>query len=173
MSSTYKPGWESRKYHQLSRTERAAISREVDRRFRMQTGVVRRLDPTSPKDRELRHTWLRIRDAVMNKSPSELAREHEQLIEETMELRRELFLGGLPEIVVEEMSWNGWKQGAELLETWFERPQAIAPKYSAPVTNVIKMDWVLQLLAPSRYMKRLSRSGSGRTLRAESGWRRF
>jgi len=42
------------------------------------------------------------------------------------------------------MEWNHWNEGAELLRKWFERPPTIAPKYSAPVTNVVKIDWVLQ-----------------------------
>jgi hypothetical protein len=137
MSGIYKPGWQSREYHQLSRPQRAAIRREVDRLFREQTGVARRLDPTSAKDLELRRTWLRIRDAVMNKREQEM-------IEEDMKFHRELFLIDLPDVITDEMLGMGWKQAAELLETWFERPPAIAPKYSAPVTSVIKMDWVLQ-----------------------------
>jgi hypothetical protein len=47
MSGTYKPGWQSRAHHRLPRAERSTISREVDRAFREQTGVTRRLDPTS------------------------------------------------------------------------------------------------------------------------------
>jgi hypothetical protein len=137
MSSTYKPGWQSRDYRRLSRTQRAAIAREVDRLFREQTGVTRRLHPTSAQDRELRHTWLRIRDDVMNKR-------EQKMIEEDMEFRRELFVADLPEIVVAEMEFMGWKEAAELLETWCERPPATAPRYSAPVTHVIKVDWVLQ-----------------------------
>jgi hypothetical protein len=133
MSNAYRPGWQSQEYHQLSRTQRAAISSEVDRLFREQTGVARRLDPTSSKDLELRRTWLRIRDAVMNKR-------EEEIYDEIEEMRRDSILPEIPY----EMDWMGWKQAAELLETWFERPPAIAPKYSAPVTNVVKMDWVLQ-----------------------------
>jgi Family of unknown function (DUF6402) len=145
MSRMYKPGSQSHHYHRLSRTKRAAIAREVDRRFREQTGVARGLNPTSAKDLELRRTWLRIRDAVME----------ELEIEEDMDLHRELLLGGdFPREIAEEMYLNGWKEGGELLETWGERPPAIAPKYSAPVTSVIKMDWVLQFArAKSVYEK--------------------
>jgi hypothetical protein len=133
MSGVYKPGWQSRDYRQLSRAERSAISREVDRRFREQTGVARRLDPTSAKDLELRRTWLRIRDAVMNKREDEL-------YEELESLRRDSMLTEIPH----EMEWMGWTQASELLETWFERPPATAPNYSTPVTDAVKMDWVLQ-----------------------------
>lgn len=133
MSGIYKPGWQSREYRQFSRTQRAAISREVDRRFRKQTGVARRLDPTSAKDLDLRRTWLRIRDAVMHKREDEIYEDIENMRRDSM----------LPEIP-DEMDWMGWKQAAELLETWFERPPAIAPNYSAPVTNIVTMDWVLQ-----------------------------
>ncbi len=145
MSRIYKPGWQSRNYHRLSRTKRAAIAREVDRRFRERTGVARGLNSTSAKDLELRRTWLRIRDAVME----------EQEIEEDMKLHRELLVGeDFPLEIAEEMYMNGWKEGGELLETWAKRPPAIAPKYSAPVTNVIKMDWVLQFArAKSVYEK--------------------
>jgi Family of unknown function (DUF6402) len=41
------------------------------------------------------------------------------------------------------MRANGWPQGAKLLETWFSRSTAVAPAYSATVTNVIRMAWVL------------------------------
>jgi hypothetical protein len=41
------------------------------------------------------------------------------------------------------MRAKGWVNGATLLETWFARPPAIAPAYSAPVTDVIKLNWVL------------------------------
>jgi hypothetical protein len=133
MSDIYKPGWQSREYRQLSRAHRAAISLEVDRRFREQTGVGRRLDPTSPRDLELRRAWLRIRDAVMNKREEEIYKEVE-------DMRRDSVLTSIPG----EMEWERWNQAAELLETWFERPPATAPKYSAPVTKIIKMDWVLQ-----------------------------
>jgi hypothetical protein len=42
------------------------------------------------------------------------------------------------------MRVNGFHNGAKLMDTWFSRPAAIAPRYSDPVTNVIQMDsWVL------------------------------
>jgi hypothetical protein len=42
------------------------------------------------------------------------------------------------------MRKKGWRLGAQLMETWFSRPLAIAPAYSRPVTDVIKMeDWAL------------------------------
>jgi Family of unknown function (DUF6402) len=137
MSGIYKPGWLSREYRQLSRTQRVAVSHEVDRRFREQTGVGRRLDPTSSKDLELRRTWLRIRDAVVSMPGGE---ETPKEYLEREEMSRDSVLTSIPG----EMEWEHWNQGAELLETWFERPRATAPSYSAPVTNVIKMDWVLQ-----------------------------
>jgi len=133
MSDIYKPGWQSHEYHRLSRTQRAAISKEVDRLFREQTGVSRRLDPTSSKDLELRRKWLRIRDTVMDKREDEIN-------EEIDAMRRDSILTEIPD----EMEWMGWKQAAQLLETWFERTPAITPNYSAAVTNIIKMDWVLQ-----------------------------
>jgi hypothetical protein len=133
MSEIYKPGWQAHEYHRLSRTQRTAIASEVDRQFSQQTGIGRRLDPTSAKDLELRRTWLRIRDSVMNKREDEINAEIE-------DMRRDSLLPEIPH----EMAWMGWKEAAELLETWFERPPAIAPSYSAPVTTVITMDWVLQ-----------------------------
>lgn len=36
-----------------------------------------------------------------------------------------------------------WMNGAKLMETWFKRLKAVAPDYSKPVTDVIKMDWAL------------------------------
>jgi hypothetical protein len=131
--SIYRPGWESREYHKLARAHRNAISREVDRLFAKQTGVTRHLHPTSRKDLELRRAWLRIRDGVMNKREEDAYLEME-------DLRRDSVLTEIPY----EMAYEGWTQATELLETWFERPPATAPNYSAPVTNVIKMDWVLQ-----------------------------
>lgn len=137
----YKPDWQSRNYHRLSRNRRVEIVREVNRRFREQTGVSRLLNPLSRKDRELRVKWLRIRDSVIN-------RREQKLAEEDMEFRRELFMHDMPTIVADEMDFMGWKQAAELLETWTERTPAVAPNYSAPVTNVIKIDWVLHFARP-------------------------
>ena len=131
--SIYRPGWESREYHRLSRAHRNAISREVDQLFAKQTGVRRHLHPTSRKDLELRRAWLRIRDRVMQK-------QEDEAYLETEDLRRDSVLTEIPY----EMAFEGWHEAAELLETWFERPPATAPNYSAPITNVIKMDWVLQ-----------------------------
>jgi Family of unknown function (DUF6402) len=130
MSDIYKPGWQSREYRSRSRAKRAEIAGEVDRRFRKQTGVERRLDRSSPTDRKLRRAWLRIRDSVIEENLDKLTRE----------LRVALMLDTIPD-EEEEM---GWYQAAERLKTWFKRRPAIAPAYSAPVTNVIKMDWVLQ-----------------------------
>lgn len=135
MSKKYKPGYESWRYHRLPPAQRAAVAREVDRRFREQTGVVLTLDSTAARDLELRRTWLRIRDAVIQ----------ELDVEETEELHRELLIAGdFPQEIADEMFLNGLKEAGQLLEIWGKRPAAIAPAYSAPVTNVIKMDWVLQ-----------------------------
>ncbi|MFT7288265.1 MAG: hypothetical protein ACI87W_002382 [Halieaceae bacterium] len=131
--STYKPSWESKLYHKLSRSERKDVASEVNRRFREQTGVSRSLDPNSRMDRELRKTWLRIRDSVV----------HDREVAEDMILQRQDVMDDLPGIVAEDMKTQGWKVGAELMETWFERPPAVMPHYSSPVTKVIKMDWVL------------------------------
>lgn len=132
MGRPYIPGPESREYYRLPSAARAGVIQEVNDRFRKETGVTRQLNPTSAADLELRRTWLRIRDEVIN----------ERLDREEEELRHELDLDGL-ETIPDEMRWEKWKEGAILLETWFGRPPAIAPKYSAPVTDVIKMDWVL------------------------------
>ena len=132
--STYKPTRLSYHYYRLSRVERAEIARKVDQLFVIQTGVTRLLNPTSLSDRKLRNTWLRIRDSVIN----------DREIEEEMDFRREDFMDDMPGIVAEDMKTQGWYQGAELLETWFERSPAIAPRYSTPVNNVIEMQWVLK-----------------------------
>lgn len=137
MSDIYKPGWSSQDYHQLLPNERAEVLREVDKRFRQQTGVTRSLNPNSARDLELRRTWLRIRDAVMNE------REEREFREE-QEFRADQAQYDVLDVIPDEMLSMGWTQAAELLRTWFERPPAIAPNYSAPVTHVIKMDWVLQ-----------------------------
>ena len=42
------------------------------------------------------------------------------------------------------MRRRGWLNGARLLDTWFSRPRAVAPAYSAADTTTIRMDsWVL------------------------------
>jgi len=132
MSEPYIPGELSKRYHSLKPAEREAIRIEVDRRFRKKTNIDRQIDPKSSADLELRRTWLRIRDEVMEQKD----------LEEWMVLRHELDLDGLTEIPF-EMRWEHWDQGADLLETWFGRPPAIMPNYSAPVTDIIKIDWVL------------------------------
>src|SRR6266478_2033395 len=132
MSKPYIPRQQAREYHRLPSTQREAIRIQVDRRFRKETSVTRPLDPASRKDLELRRTWLRIRDEVMDNRE----------MEEWMEFRHELDLDGVLEIPY-EMRFNRWEQGAQLLETWLERPPAIEPNYSKPVVDVIKMDWVL------------------------------
>jgi hypothetical protein len=132
MSDPYTPKQQAREYHRMPIAQREAIRIEVDRRFREKTNITRRLDPTSRQDLELRRTWLRIRDEVMDNQDAK----------EDAELRHELDLDGLTAIP-EEMRFNGWEQGARLLDTWFERQPAIAKNYSNPVTDVIKMDWVL------------------------------
>lgn len=133
--STYQPGRQSREYHRLSRRERSKVIREVNRRFREETGIKRQLERAGPRDRELRHTWLRIRDTVMDE------REKKQ-IEEDLEFQHEMFLYDLIDVVVSDMESEGWTQGAKLLEIWSSRPPAIAPRYSAAVTDVVTMDWV-------------------------------
>jgi hypothetical protein len=130
MSPIYRPGWESKTYRKYPRDVRAAIAANVDKLFRQKTGVTRPLDPTSRSDRDLRGTWLRLRDEIVG------AKEQEILEED----RRDSLLPAIPY----EMEWEHWTEGAKLLETWFERPPSIAPKYSKPVTDLIKMDWVLK-----------------------------
>lgn len=132
MSAPYIPGKLSREYHRLARVIREDVDREVDRLFQEQTGVTRKLNPTGSADLELRRTWLRLRDQVMGKL--------DELLDEKIEQDKR---DGVLQEIPYEMRWHKWEQGARLLETWFERPIAIAPKYSAPVTDVIRMDWVL------------------------------
>jgi hypothetical protein len=132
MSDPYTPKEQAREYHRMPRAEREKIRIEVDRRFREKTGITRLLNPTSSHDLELRRIWLRIRDEVMDNHDAE----------EFLEMRHEMDVDGLTAIP-EEMRFNGWVQGAQLLDTWFERPPAVAKNYSNPVTDVIKMDWVL------------------------------
>jgi hypothetical protein len=121
---------------------RSEIASEVDRLFRLKTGVHRRLHPTSPADLKLRRIWLRIRDEVVSKK--------EQALDDAWYApggaadqieadRMDTLLTAIPY----EMRFFGWNEGAELLDTWFERPPLIAPAYTAPVTDVITMDWVL------------------------------
>jgi len=128
----YRPGEASRNYFKLPPVKREAIREEVNRRFRAETGVTRNLDPTSTADLELRRIWLRMRDEEMG------ALEYEEFIEFKADML-------LPDGISDEMRSNGWEEAAELMETWFSRPPAFAPKgYSAPVTDIIKMDWVLK-----------------------------
>jgi len=49
------------------------------------------------------------------------------------------------ELCPEVMGNFGLAKGRRLMEIWFSRPPAVAPRYSTPVTNVITMDWVLKL----------------------------
>jgi hypothetical protein len=133
MSGPYIPGRLSEAYHSLPSTERAKVADEVDRRFSKQTGVTRSLDPTSATDLILRREWLRIRDEVMG----------ERELEEDRERRRDEFVEDLVAIVLDDMTAKGWKEAVALLETWSKRPVAEKPKYTAPVTSVVKMDWVL------------------------------
>jgi hypothetical protein len=133
MSDPYVPGRQSKVYHSLTSTERAEITKEVDRLFVAETGVTRSLHPSSFKDRDLRGSWLRIRDSVMEK--------HE--VEEDMAFRRDMFVSDLVDIVLADMEFDGWKQAVTLLQTWAQRPPSIRPKYSAAVTNVVTMDWIL------------------------------
>lgn len=135
--STYQPGRQSQEYHRLSKRERSKIISEVNRRFREQTGVNRQLARTGARDRELRHIWLQIRDTVMDE------REQKQ-IAENLEFQYEMFLYDLIDVVISDMEMEGWTRGAKLLEIWSSRPPAVAPRYSAAVTDVITMDWVLQ-----------------------------
>jgi hypothetical protein len=128
----YRPGEASRNYFKLPPVKREAIREEVNRRFRAETGVTRGIDPTSKADLELRRIWLRMRDEAME------VVEYEEFIEFKADML-------LPDGISDEMRSNGWEEAAELMETWFSRPPAFAPKgYSAPVTDIIKMDWVLK-----------------------------
>jgi hypothetical protein len=61
----YIPGEMARRYGALSPEARAKVNEEVDRRFRKETGVTRKLDWNNPADRPLARRWLRIRDEVM------------------------------------------------------------------------------------------------------------
>lgn len=131
--SDYDPGWESQEYHRLSLSERKNVAAEVDKLFRAETGLTRQLHPRSVADRELRIVWLKLRDKVMQKREEEIQTEID-------DMRRDGIVSEIPY----EMESEGWPEAAELLRTWFERPPSIAPSYSAPVTNVIKMDWVLK-----------------------------
>ncbi len=142
MSGAYRPGWESKIYRLHARPARSAIASEVDRLFRQKTGVHRRLHPTAPADLELRRLWLRIRDEVVGKREQAADEEWYKpggAADQLEADRVDSLLTDIPD----EMRWSRWNEGAELLETWFERPPAIAPGYSAPVIGVIKMDWVL------------------------------
>src|SRR5262249_18511796 len=85
------------------------------------------------RDRDLRATWLRIRDDVLEKKE----------IEEDMKFRRDMFVSDLVDIVLSDMEFDGWTQAVALLKTWSQRPPAIKPQYSAAVTNVVTMDLIL------------------------------
>jgi len=130
MSKPYIPGEESKEYEQLTSAQKTEVQHETDRRFREQTGVTRSLDPANASDLELRRTWLRLRDEVIADRDGQA-------------LRHDLDLDGLTAIP-EEMRFDGWNEGAQLLDTWFSRPPVASPNYTAPVTDLIKMSWVLQ-----------------------------
>ncbi|WP_158750846.1 DUF6402 family protein [Acidobacterium sp. S8] len=130
MSKPYIPGEESKEYEQLTSAQKAEVQKETDRRFREQTGVTRSLDSANASDLELRRTWLRIRDEVIADRDGQA-------------LRHDLDLDGLTAIP-EEMRFDGWNEGAQLLDTWFSRPPVASPNYTAPVTDLIKISWVLQ-----------------------------
>jgi Family of unknown function (DUF6402) len=54
-----------------------------------------------------------------------------------------LTLTNIPRI----MRRQHWFNGAALMDTWFSRPSAIKPKYSAPDTTTIEMDaWALKFV---------------------------
>ena len=112
----YKPGWHASEYRLLKSAERANIAAEVDRRFAKLTGVERRLDPKSKADLELRRQWLTIRDEVMDERD-------EQFLDD-------MRMDGVLTTIPGEMEHEGWKEGAALLEKWFERPPAIKPGFS-------------------------------------------
>jgi hypothetical protein len=59
----------------------------------------------------------------------------------------------IPRIMVE----FGWLNGLRLMKTWFSRPAAVAPHYGIPVTDVIKMDWVLGYERAKRVYDKLVR----------------
>jgi hypothetical protein len=143
MSGIYRPGWQSKTYRLYARTVRAGIALEVDRQFRAKTGIGRKLDPTSAEDLEWRRIWLRIRDEVVAKTEAKIDEDWYKPGGPADQIEADRRDSSLTEIPY-EMRWHHWNEGAELLETWFERPPAIAPGYSAPVTTLIKIDWVLK-----------------------------
>jgi Family of unknown function (DUF6402) len=54
------------------------------------------------------------------------------------------------------MRGQGWNNGARLLDTWFSRPSAIAPAYSASDTTTIRMDaWALTFTRARRVYDQL------------------
>ena len=63
MGGTYIPNAWSRKYQQITQTERAAVNQETNRLFADRTGVTRKLDPKL--DQDLVVKWLQTRDEVM------------------------------------------------------------------------------------------------------------
>lgn len=64
MGRPYIPGIWAKKYEQLSRQRKDSVIFEVNRIFKDQTGIKRKLDPK--KDKEMIRIWLRIRDDVMS-----------------------------------------------------------------------------------------------------------
>jgi len=41
------------------------------------------------------------------------------------------------------MRHHKWNVGADLMDSWFSRPVAVAPKYGLPDTTTVTMNWVL------------------------------
>ena len=65
MHKPYVPGEMSRRYQMLAAAQRAALNKEIDKRFKAKSGITRPLNPASSADREAVNDWLRIRDEVM------------------------------------------------------------------------------------------------------------
>lgn len=150
----YKPSKMSEAYWKLSQAERAKVNKEVDRIFREETGVTRRLDWNDPKDRPLARRWLRIRDTVMEKHligvrteplPTEpTASEPAAPVAPSAPVAvpckpTPIDITKIPGV----MDAKGWTHGAALMRRWFANPPAIKPAYAAPDTTTITMDWVL------------------------------
>lgn len=133
MSKPYLPNPDSEFYHRISAADRAKIAAKTDKIFRERTGIDRPLSRNSGADRELRRTWLRIRDSVLL----------DWEVEKQMDEKRQDFIEDLPGIVASDMHAHGARTAARLMETWMSRPVAEIPHYSAPVTDIVKMDWVL------------------------------
>jgi hypothetical protein len=62
---SYFPGEMSLNYYKLTPEERAKVNEEVDRIFKVETGISRKLSWEDPKDRIWARRWLRIRDRVI------------------------------------------------------------------------------------------------------------